>query len=256
MSGLKFYPKSHRYKLDGQWVQGVTTLIKGGLPAPALMYWSARTVAEFVADRPDEVEQLRQLGRGPMIAALKETPWQARDEAGVKGTDVHAIAERLVTGEAVEYPEHLTGYVEACVDFLDTWQIKPILVEAAVGHRRWQYAGTLDLVADHACGPRAIFDYKTARSGIFPETAFQLNAYARAEFYVDPDDNEHPMEPVGIQAAYGVHLRADGYDVYPLEFSDRVFNEFLHIAYVAKTTKRMKGYVGDATYPDQQGSVA
>lgn len=253
---LQFYPKSHRYKLDGQWVQGVTTLIKGGLPAPALMYWSARTVAEFVADRPDEVEQLRQMGRAPMVAALKETPWQARDEAGVKGTDVHAIAERLVTGEEVEYPEHLTGYVEACVDFLDTWKIDPILVETSVGHRRWQYAGTLDLVADHACGPRAIFDYKTARSGIFPETVFQLAAYGHAEFYVDTDGTEHPVADLGIGAAYGVHLRADGYDVYPLEYSQRIFNEFLHIAYVAKTTKRMKAYVGEATHPDLTGSTA
>ena len=25
--GLKFYPSSHRYKLDGEWVPGVTTII-------------------------------------------------------------------------------------------------------------------------------------------------------------------------------------------------------------------------------------
>ena len=52
-AGLVFYPKSHRYKLDGAWVPGVTTLIGKGLPKPALPYWAARTVAEWVADNPD-----------------------------------------------------------------------------------------------------------------------------------------------------------------------------------------------------------
>ena len=252
--GLVFYEKSHRYKLDGEWVPGVTTLIGDGLPKKQLMYWSARTVAEFVADRPDDVERLRQMGRAPMVAALKETPWQRRDEAGVKGTDIHRIAERLVGGEKVEYPDHLAGYVDACVDFLDTWRIEPVLVEESVASRRWWYAGTLDLVADHANGPRAIWDYKSG-SGIWPEAAFQLNAYARAEFYGLGGD-EKPMADLGIEAAYGVHLRSDGYDVYPLHFAESAFSEFLHIAYVAKTTKRMKSYVGEACQPAEEASIA
>ena len=53
---LKFAAKSHRYWCDGKPIQGVTTLLKGGLPKDALMYWSAKMVAEYVADRPDDVE--------------------------------------------------------------------------------------------------------------------------------------------------------------------------------------------------------
>ena len=68
-AGLVFYPKSHRYKLDGQWVPGVTTLIGKGLPKPALPYWSAKTVAEWVADNPDLTEDLKRMGgRGPAVA--------------------------------------------------------------------------------------------------------------------------------------------------------------------------------------------
>ena len=47
---IKFSEKAHRYWLDGKHIPGVTTLIKGGIPAPALTYWAARTVAEWVAD--------------------------------------------------------------------------------------------------------------------------------------------------------------------------------------------------------------
>src|SRR5690625_6456725 len=128
---LVFYPKSHRYKLDGQWVTGVTSLIKGGLPAPALMYWSARTVAEYVADNAEDVDALRRMGRGPMVQALKEVPWQKRDTAAVRGTEVHDLAERLVNDESVDIPPHLAGYVQSCVRFLDTWQPKTIQIGRA-----------------------------------------------------------------------------------------------------------------------------
>jgi hypothetical protein len=243
--GLRFYPASHRYRLDGKWVDGVTTLIKGGMPAPALMYWSARSVAEYVAGNREQVERLYQMGHAPMVAALKEVPWQARDEAAVKGTDVHTLAEQIVGGEEVDVPEHLVSHVEACVAFLDEWQIKPLLVEESVGSRLQGYAGTLDLVAESCNAPLAIYDYKTGRSGIFPEAAFQENAYAFAEFYGTGGD-EHPLP--NIQAAFGVHIRADGWDVYPLEFGMGVFEEFLAIAEVARIAKRAKGNRGRLGY--------
>jgi hypothetical protein len=252
--GLRFYPASHRYRLDGKWVDGVTTLIKGGMPAPALMYWSARSVAEYVAANREQVERLYQMGHAPMVAALKEVPWQARDEAAVKGTDVHMLAEQIVGGEEVDVPEHLVSHVEACIGFLDEWQIKPLLVEESVGSRQHGYAGTLDLVAESRYAELAIFDYKTSKSGIFPESAFQENAYAHAEFY-GTGGEEHPMPE--IKAAFGVHIRADGWDVYPLAFGRHVFDEFLTIAAVARIAKRAKGnrsqlgYVKPVWEPDE-----
>ena len=89
---LVFYPKSHRYRLDGDWVPGVTTLIGKGLPKPALPYWAARTVAEWVVGNPDLTEEIKRLGGGrPAVAFLKELPWHKRDEAAIRGTDVHAL---------------------------------------------------------------------------------------------------------------------------------------------------------------------
>lgn len=236
---LVFYPKSHRYKLDGQWVPGVTTLIKEGLPAPALMYWSARSVAEYVADNADDVDALRRMGRGPMVQALKEVPWQKRDDAGERGTEVHALAEKLVAGEEVEVPELLAGYVDSCVAFLDEWQPKPLVVERPLGNRSHWWAGTGDLFAELPDGSTVLFDHKTARSGIWPETAFQLNAYANAEFYVDEDGEERPIPKV--EAVRAVWLREDGYDVIPLEFGPHVYKEFRHMSVVAAAAKRAKG---------------
>lgn len=260
MTGLKFYPASHRYKLDGEWVQGVTTILKQAIPAPALMKWSARTVAEYVADNPDGVDSLRQMGRSPMVAALKQVPWQQRDEAGNKGTAVHDFAERIAKGEGVDVPEYLTGHVQSCLDFFEDWNIDPLLVEETVGSREHQYAGKFDLIANSSRAPLAIYDYKTSKSGIYPETAYQLAAYAGAEFYGE-GGNEHPLPDV--EESYGVHIRTDGYTVYPLAFGPRIYDEFTHLLESSRIIKRAlgdwripgTGYVGLPVDHDQEGAA-
>lgn len=252
---LKFSDHQHRYWLDGRPIPGVTTLIKGGLPAPALMYWSARTVAEYVADHDADVQQLRGMGRGPMVAALKEVPWQRRNSAAVRGTDVHTLAERLVAGEQVDVPDHLAGHVEACVRFLDEWQPKPLVTEVAVAHRTHWWAGRLDLIAEMPDGRNALLDWKTAASGIWPETAFQLAAYCHAEFYAPEPDAETPLPQIDWCAA--VHLRAEGYDVIPVRADDEVYKQFRHIAYVATAAKAAKAHIGEALpIPDSQTAGA
>ena len=244
--GLVFYEKSHRYKLDGQWVQGVTTLIGNGLPKKALMYWSAKTVAEFVANHPDLTEEMKRMGGvGPTVAFLKEVPWQKRDTAAVKGTEVHDLAERLVHGEEVDVPEHLAGYVNSCVQFLDDWGLEPVLTERPCASRKWQHAGKFDFIGRTRDGRTVIGDWKTSASGIWPETCLQLAAYRHSEFYVDEDGTEHPMPEV--DGAIGVHLRDDGYSVFDMCADEDVYKAFLHVQYVARTAADMKtGWMSDA----------
>lgn len=238
--GLKFYPASHRYKLDGEWVIGVTTVLGQAIPKPALPKWAAKTVAEYVARNPETVQGLWAAGENPTIAALKEIPYQQRDDAANRGTEVHDLAERYLKGEEIVVPDAIAGHVEACADFIKDWNIQPVLVEETVGSRIHKYAGKLDLVADSKYAPRSIFDWKTTRSGIFFETAFQLAAYAFAEFYGE-DGNEHPMSALGIESAYAVHIRADGYEVVPMEFGFHVFDEFIHLLNSSRILKRAAG---------------
>lgn len=241
--GLKFYPKSHRYKLDGQWVPGVTTIL-GVLNKPALVKWAARTVAEYVADNPDGVETLRQMGRDPMVNALREMPWQKRDDAAKRGTELHLYAEQLLNGDEIELEtdDPLLPVVENAAAFLDDWQIEPLLIEAAVASRTHHYAGTADLFA-HYTNPHtgetgtAIWDWKSSK-GIYPEFAYQMTAYRYADF-VGLEGNEQPVPPV--DCAFGVHIRTDGYDVIPLTSNEEVFEEFLHIRAAFDAKKRADG---------------
>jgi len=183
-----------------------------------------------------------------MVAALKEVPWAARDRAAVRGTEVHGLGEQLLRGEEVEVPEHLAGHVESYVRFLDEWKPEPILIEAPVGHRRWRYAGTLDMVVRLPDGRQVLADIKTSASGIWPETAYQLAAYRHAEVYLDADGREQPMVPV--DAGYAIWVRADGYDVIPVECGERVFRDFLHIAWVARSARDNKNLIGEAIRHD------
>ncbi len=245
----------HSYRIDGVPVSGVTTILGLGLPKPALIRWAARSVAEFVADADSAaLDALRAKGRDPMVAALTKVPDGVRDQAAVRGTRNHRIADQLIRGRTLietDETEGIWGYVESCVKFLDEWRIGPVLVETSVGSRSHGYAGTFDLVADVPDGRRILFDYKTSRSGIFPDTALQLAAYRWAEFYVGTDGTEVPMAEVGIDATYAVWLRSDGYDVIPLDTGRSAadspqFAGFLRCRDTARMLETMHAWRGDA----------
>jgi len=246
---LKFSEKAHRYFLDGRPVPGVTMLIGKGLPKPAIPYWAAKTVAEWVADNPDGVEAFRATGRGPMVAALKEIPWQKRAEAAVRGTDVHALAERIIHGEQVDVPEHLVGHVEGYARFVDTFGLEPIVTEVSCANRAHWYAGRPDAIVRMG-GEVWLLDWKTS-NGVYGETALQTAAYARADFYAPTPDDETPMphiDRIGV-----VHITADGSQLYDLGDVDAAFKVFTHVAWVASKTDWIKGLIGDPmTEPESE----
>lgn len=241
--------RGHWYKLDGVKADGVTTLIGGGLPKPALPNWAARTVAEHVADNLDSVVGMKDQGRIAIVNALKGVPWSQARAAAAKGTEVHAIAAQLIQGVEVDVPEHLVGYVEGYIKFLDKFRVKPILVEFVVGHRKWRYCGSGDLVAE-ILGETAIADIKTSGSGVYNETALQLSGYRYAESYLDSDGSEKAMADLGITRGYAIWCRPDGTDLLPVRCDDSVFKDFLHVAWVARSAWRMKddSPIGEAIY--------
>jgi hypothetical protein len=239
--GLRFSAGNHQYRLDGKHVPGVTTIL-GCLDKPALPKWAAKSVAEYVANNPDAVETLRSLGESGMAKALADIPWKKRDDAASRGTRIHDIAERLLLDEDVDVPDELVPAAENLLAFFDAWQIEPVLLEAAVGSREHWYAGTLDLIAryrrpDTGATGVAIVDYKSGKA-IYPEAAMQLAAYAGAEFH-GLEGDEHPLPEV--DAALGVHVRSDGFDVHELKHGPDVFAEWVIIRQTFDAVKRMRG---------------
>lgn len=239
--------RNHGYTINGEKAWGVTTAMSKGLPKPALVYWAARCAAEEAWDYfTDPVTRLR-LDRDEVITHLKRAHIRKRDDAAVRGTKVHHYAEQIMRGaDSIEVPEELAGHVKSAIRFMDEWRVRPLLIERTIGSYQWGYAGTFDLIAELPDGRRVLFDYKTGASGIWPDTALQLAAYRHADAYVADDGTEIPMREVGVTESKAVWVRADGYDVIPLQTDEKVFKVFLHMLQVAKAQDVMESWRGDA----------
>lgn len=217
--------KGHRYTIDGEPAVGVTTALKA-LPKPALMYWSARAVAEFTADHiEDLIGRMHAAGgREPLVHYLKAIPWQKRDTAAVQGTEVHRIAEQIHAGEDFGVPDHLTGYVEAYLEFLDDFGPTPLHTEFLVANRNPTYAGTGDAIMSFPKLGLGLVDIKTGK-GVYGDAAYQLAAYRYAQILV-VDGDERPMIPVDFAAV--IHVLEGGYELIEVEADEVAFDAFCH----------------------------
>jgi hypothetical protein len=240
--------RGHSYTIDGEKADGVTTMLGDGLAKPALINWAANTTANYAVDNWADLGELAPSAR---LEKLKRARYEELDKAARRGTEVHRLAERLVKGIEVEVPEELRGHVESYVKFLDDFEPEAMLIEGVVASRKWRYAGTLDLVA-RIDGVPWLLDVKTARSGIFPDVALQLACYRHAEIYIGADSEEHPMTDLGIERSAAIHVRADGYDLVPLDTSDAVFRDACHVIWVARMTKRMSDWRGESIRPPKR----
>ena len=237
------YGRGHSYYLGDRKLDGVTTIISQGLPKPALVNWAANTAADLAVDEWDALAELPLSERRKRIA---KAPDASRNAAAVRGTQVHALADKLACGEEVAVPDELAGHVDSCVRFLNDWDPQAILTETPVYHEKYLYAGTLDLLVQME-GETWLLDFKTSKSGAYGDTAFQLAAYANATHCLHPDGRVVPMTVVDRCGV--VWLRADGYDLYPYHVTPAVFREFLYIQQVAKAAGQSRDYRGDALIP-------
>lgn len=278
-TAFRRHGRGHSYKIDGTKVPGATTIISKGTPSSGLNKWMCETVAGSAID---EWDRLATMPPSERLKYLAKAPDRARDEAGIQGTKVHRLAEPLAHGETVEVPEPLAGYVEQCVDFLDSWHVHPVRSEFHVFSRAWMYGGSPDLLADvdrPEGAPRStvldsddrwrvLIDWKTKRSGPFGTDAFQLAAYRWAEFVLDPDDPAGPEVPwawVGGTERGGVELpladecwivwlRSDSHQVVPMETGRRAFKQFLYIKMVMEAMDDCRDYRLDALTPPRRAA--
>jgi hypothetical protein len=124
-------------------VPGVTGITGAGLPKEALINWAATATAGYAVDHWDELSALPLSER---LSRLNGGRFESRDKASTKGTEIHVLAQRLIAGERVVIPDHLTGYVEACARFLDEFDFREEYVECLVYNETHYYSGQLDII--------------------------------------------------------------------------------------------------------------
>jgi hypothetical protein len=228
-------------------VPGVTSITGDGIPKPALLKWSAETTANYAIDH---WERLTTLPPSVRLKELYGARYADKDAASNRGTQVHKLAQRLVAGERVAVPDELAGHVESYVRFLDDFDVEPVLIEATVWCPEHNYCGTLDAVADlidpdDIDGERLrwLYDIKTSRSGVFGESVLQIAGYRYAPTWVDDDGTEHDM--LEVQRTGVVHVRADGYDLVPVEAGPAQFRYFLYAQQIKEFMATSRELIGE-----------
>lgn len=253
----------------------VTTIIKAGLPSPALTAWGMKAVAEFAAANHRVLSGMlsgvrivkgadgMQVVSDPdavqgAIDWLKGAPYRERDRKANLGSALHEWAEAYALGRPHATPaDAIAGHVESFQQFLDLWQPRYELTEATVYSRSESFAGTLDAIAEIPGLGRVLLDYKTSSSGIYPEAALQLAMYRHAEFVGMPDGTEAPMPEVDGCVVVWVHGDGTPADVIPVIADEQVFRSALFVREVMRWAEETsKGVIGQPLRPPSQKAAA
>lgn len=166
----------------------VTSILKV-VDRPGLTQWLVRRERERAIDAA-----VKLLGDGLSPAAFKlqmETILAQRpapDGAAERGGHVHAWLEKALREEVTGKPQAIelnafadtsvNGTMEAFTAWRKTLKLVPLTVERFVYSEEYEYAGTLDALAETDDGP-TIIDWKSGKS-IHPEAYLQAAAYANA----------------------------------------------------------------------------
>lgn len=213
---IKYEDEKHLYWIDGEEVPSVSTILNDIESKPALTWWgmrvgmaaivslmashgwaqiaNANTPAEIIT--PDDLTPERAVygdrdkyRKKPKtwveLQAIKEklTTNHIKEEAGLRGTNVHAVLEDFGVGlppDPMKFPADQRGYVAALSKWWLDQEPEMLESEVIVGSREHRYAGRFDGVVLFHAGPyegrRCLIDLKTSKS-VYLSHLKQLRGY-------------------------------------------------------------------------------
>ncbi|MFI6903054.1 hypothetical protein ACIBKY_17460 [Nonomuraea sp. NPDC050394] len=252
----------------GTKLRRVTTVLEKGVPKPALPYWAGNITAETAMEH---LPRLVRASRHPADAQetydwLRRAHTRKKDERADIGDAVHQIIEAHVLDEPIsrellDDPE-MRPYVENFLRFVAEYEVVFEASEMVVGSYQHGYAGKLDYILRSPYiheGRSALGDTKTGGEldvrlsngllkGVYPEAGMQMSAYRHAEVCWLRDGTREPM-PATHDEGVVLHLRPEGYRVYPVRCGADVFEKFLHALQVAEWSAEIAPTVIGAALP-------
>lgn len=256
---------------SGVLLRSVTTILNQGSSNEALTFWAAKVVAETAMDNVSDMLRASRTedGRAEFIKWLKMEPTRRKDERADVGSAVHKLIECKVLGEPAPIrlladPE-LRPYIAHFNQWVKDWQIDFYASEMVVANYDDPFAGTLDylfysrpLAKKLGVPADTIFpgDTKTGGTlngttydgsvhGVYASAGLQMAAY-RAAPWGWLRDGERIKLPPRHDVGVILHLRPEGYNMYPARCGDDMYEVFQLVRRVAEfNTGLAKNVIGE-----------
>lgn len=212
----------------GKKLPGVTSVV-GMLPKDFLRYWAAKVVAEEAYDSFSALASFVSDGkRSAAVDWLKRSPNRPKDEAALRGTEVHELTEQIdeLGGVPRRLSSRLMPYALGYLGFLESAEPEIVSSELAVVSREHGYAGTLDRVVKIG-GATHVLDIKTSKA-VYAETALQISAYRNADHCIVGDELREWSSGAG-KTGLVLQLRPDYWRLVPVDVGPSVFGVFLSL---------------------------
>jgi len=177
-------PGGRFYRVEGydELFPSVTTVLSV-IAKPALVPWARNVALESVKEALLERTQEGPVELTPewvdgLLQDARRRPDLVKNKAADYGAQAHDLIRQIIQGLTPEVPPEMS----ALVTNFEAWQkeagLELHLSETIVYSPRYRYAGSVDATA-HRQGALVAIDWKTG-SGIYPEYALQVAAYAHA----------------------------------------------------------------------------
>lgn len=225
----------YRNTNTGEEVPGVSSILDM-LPKPALTKWSARLAAEYSVSNMSKINEILAEKNGPHKAVdlIKNASSRYADKASREGTQVHHYTETIARAvqtnskpKVKDMPQGIMPYLKSYVQFLQEFDVEPVMLENVVWNNEIGYAGRLDM----ACRLRSIddalciVDTKSGASGVWESVSLQQTAYRYAESYWDEEKDEFLPMPE-VSRTYALWLRPEGFALIPVDSSLEELDQF------------------------------
>lgn len=268
----------------GDRLRSVTTILSGGVPKPGLVFWAGNMCTDSAIENlpalvaasrnPEQLEELRRW--------IRKAHTRKKDERAEVGGLVHKVVESRILGTplpesikigetewALDGPE-LAPFLEHFLRFEAEWQPIWTASEMVVANPEDGYAGTLDytIAANGLIGRALIasgyavdlaadlmgdtktggdWDHTTSAGhvhGVYPEAGLQMSAYRNAKVCWLRDGSKVDMPPTA-EVGIVLHLRPEGYRIYPARCGDLQYRYFRHAQMVDEWSSRLASAKAD-----------
>ena len=227
---LSYNDDKHMYYVDDKKVESVTGICSRGVPKPQLINWLVATplneVKRLINEKLDNGEQLDRAILERIFATAKKKPDTFKDEGALVGSVVHGLIEDYLKGKNI--PTQSDKAVVNCWNlFLDWWNkqgYEVVEIEKKIYCKKYNYAGTLDLVVKDKKGNLVLIDIKTSNHITF-DYFLQLNAY---RFAYEEETNQK------ISKSFVVRLpkKDSEVEIKEIPLNKKLFNAFVGAKYL------------------------